>query len=289
MRLWKFIVVSVLGHLLFSGVFEALSQRSADGPRIRREAVRVRIVREPKKASAVPQEAVAKKPMKRSPPTSIQPSTSGTPQRERRGAVQYSDLLPKNFEDVGEPSSGIGEDSAGADGPRLAEFGSMAVRASDEIKLNLDIPLVFRQNQTEGHAFAKIRQGPGPGKLTLVFLDGDPHFRAVLYDLLVRQKLKWGELLVALHQRELAIALRFEVKQQPNPQVWDQTDVFLEGRKLVIQRTRFVWQAMDGSLPQKGIPLPDEYAERAIMHDKSHLQKLRQSPAYMSPLRDADF
>lgn len=203
------------------------------------------------------------------------PTNSGVAAAPTAKPKSYTDLLPSGAwhgERVDQGTEVVPGTNVGVAPPTRA--------AIDEFSGRLDIPLFSRtKGSTEARAVAKIRRLPDGG-FQLDYLDGEPLMRACLYvaliqpanlEILGRLMASEGKdefLLTFTHTESLAINLSRYAD-----------DFSLADGRLTIRRTTFQ------PIPGSGMALPDEHAKRAKARDRANLERLKDTPAFHSPLR----
>lgn len=190
------------------------------------------------------------------------------------GPQTYSDLLPSGAWQAEQ----MGKDITPTAGTNVG-VAPAARAAIDELSSRLDIPLLARAKGGKSRAVAKVILGADQ-IFILGYLDGDPLLRACLYAALTKPAnlavLK--RMMEAEGKSEFVVAFAHEASSAINLSRYVDNFLLADG-KLSISRTTFQ------PLPTAGIALPDADQKRAEARDRMHLQRLRDSPAYQSPLR----
>lgn len=150
---------------------------------------------------------------------------------------------------------------------------------SDEISGKLDIPLVFRKKNGATKAVAKVVQTGA--RFIFEYVDGDPYMRAVLYEALrtLDGQEQVMRLFASMKSPEVVIVLKLTVVQGGAPTGETFEDFAVDGHKLTISKTTVLGMT-------SGFYLPDSEAKRAKRRDEAHLERIKMSPAFTSPLRN---
>jgi hypothetical protein len=210
---------------------------------------------------------------------------SSQPRKARTGAaakVQPQTKKPRTAYEgfLPGPDHRFATDTDGEAGIQ-APFNAAAEPAVQEFGSKIDIPLFFRQNSRSAKAFAKILRRADQS-LLLEFVDGEPLLRAVLFEALLEPEAVAAiyDLMAQLPRGdELLISLRQKTVAARGAGDRHESNVTLNGKKLVIEKILY----QTGAAP---ISLPDKEAERAKARDKGHLDRLTQSRAFFSPIRN---
>ena len=186
----------------------------------------------------------------------------------------YSDLLPTGAWQAEQ----MDKDAAPVAGVNVG-VAPAARAAIDEFSSRLDIPLFSRTKGGKSRAVAKILLQPDK-TFMLDYLDGDPLLRACLYAALIKPaNLEVLRRMMAVEAKtEFVISFTHEESSAVNLSRYLDDFRLADGR-LSISRTTYQ------PMPTSGMPLPDEDARRAIARDKASLDRLKELPAYQSPLR----
>jgi hypothetical protein len=274
MRGGGYLALSLAGHVAIAAFLApwARTPRRAAAP------VTIRIVETPKalEANAKPRPSGKPKPPAKAASAPLPPKTARTPSTPplSRAASGYERLLPGgtyqfSFEDGG----GQAQTDSHAAIPTDIRI------SADEISGKLDIPLIFRKKNGTAKAEAKVVRRAK--SFVFEYVDGDPYLRAVLFEALrapagQAQVLK---LFGTMHSAEILIILKLSVVQGSGETGETYEDFGVDGYKLVIAKTTVLGQT-------NGFYIDDADAKKARRRDEAHLEQLKTSPAFTSPLRN---
>jgi hypothetical protein len=235
-------------------------------------AVKIRVVEAPRATPVTspsrPAAAPARPAARGNSRTAVTASTSAAPST-------YTDLLPTGAWHA----ERIGNGTATSTGTNVG-IAPKTKAAIDELSSRLDIPLFARTKGGTARAVAKLLLAPD-GSFSLAYLDGDPLLRACLHAALSQKSNLdvLARLMRAEERTEFVISFVHEESIAAN--LSRSVDDFRLGDgRLTIARTTYQ------PLPTSGMPLPDAHQKRAERRDRAQLDRLMDSPAYHSPLRD---
>ena len=288
MRRGRYVALAVAAHLLLFAAPAVIVRK----PLRRPEMVKLTIAEKPKTSvplarvpppaasRRVPQRAVAAPHAASSDaalPNAAQPDTA-FPRQPPPPSTRVDGLLPDatyqySFEDdAGQPRSS-------GPTPHAAIPTPLRITA-DQISGKLDIPLIFRQKNGVSKAVAKLVKTADTAFL-FAYVDGDPYMRAVLFEALRAPEARDQvlRLFAALASREVLVVLNQTVVQGGAPTGETFENFAVSGTKLTISKTTVLGLT-------SGVMLPDADAEKAKRRDATHLEQIKMSPAFISPLRN---
>ncbi len=279
MTLARFLALSLLVHALLLLVPPVLVRKVAP----RREAIRIRIAeRAAVEAPPPPKPAPGGRPAGGGRPRVVPgipaPAVAAAEPAPPPGpASRLEDLLPGGTYQF----SSEGARAGAAPGAAVHNAIPTALRiTSDQISGKLDVPLVFRKKNGASKAVAKVVKKPGD---TFVFeyIDGDPYMRAVLFEALRDGdgRAQVLRLFASMRSAEIVIVLKQTVVQGGAPTGETFEDFAVDGYKLTISKTTVLGMT-------SGMMLPDADAEKAKRRDEGHLDRIKTSPAFISPIRN---
>ncbi len=187
----------------------------------------------------------------------------------------YKDLFPGSTW----PSGSV---SVGNTSRTPTQVSSETKKISGELEGQLDIPLVYRENNSSSKAVAKFRRA-ADGAWMFEYIDGEPVLRAVVFQAFQNKGNleKIIELSKELKTNEIVFVLEQITKPAINGLKQFEDNMTFSGIRIIY--TRMIFSGHDGS---SGIPLPDPEAARAKLRDRVALKRLMDNPAYHSPIRN---